>query len=215
MLFLMIPVFVAMRVITRHDDQRLAQYALRLRMVPASAQPPVLGCACLCAGPPEEEGVTCMPIRNYSPSRTGKWRLLTIIPYSTHVTDQVIRTREGDYLRVWKIAGIAFEAADPADILARHEGFNQLVRGLAGGHVALWSHRLRRRVSDHFATPYGNRFCQELATRYYASFAGYRMMANELYLSSSTGRTGRDSGASSAGPRAARATTSGATSTRH
>ncbi|WP_213305878.1 type IV secretion system protein VirB3 [Paraburkholderia sacchari] len=31
-LFLMIPVFVAMRVITRHDDQRLAQYALRVRM---------------------------------------------------------------------------------------------------------------------------------------------------------------------------------------
>lgn len=29
----MIPVFVAMRVITRHDDQRLAQYALRLRMM--------------------------------------------------------------------------------------------------------------------------------------------------------------------------------------
>jgi type IV secretion system protein VirB3 len=33
LLFLMIPVFVAMRVITRRDDQRLAQYALRLRMV--------------------------------------------------------------------------------------------------------------------------------------------------------------------------------------
>ncbi|MDS0858628.1 VirB3 family type IV secretion system protein [Burkholderia pseudomultivorans] len=32
-LFLMIPVFVAMRVVTRHDDQRLAQYALRARMV--------------------------------------------------------------------------------------------------------------------------------------------------------------------------------------
>lgn len=32
-LFLMIPVFVAMRIITRHDDQRLAQYALRLRTV--------------------------------------------------------------------------------------------------------------------------------------------------------------------------------------
>ena len=32
-LFLMIPVFVAMRVITRYDDQRLAQYGLRLRMM--------------------------------------------------------------------------------------------------------------------------------------------------------------------------------------
>jgi type IV secretion system protein VirB4 len=104
------------------------------------------------------------------------------IPYSTHVTDRIIKTREGDYLQIWKIAGIAFEAADPADILVRHDGFNQLVRGLPGGHVALWTHRLRRRVSDHFVTPYANRFCQELAIRYYASFAGYRMMANELYL---------------------------------
>ena len=108
--------------------------------------------------------------------------LADAIPYSTHVTDRIIKTREGDYLLIWKLAGIAFEAADPADILVRHDGFNQLVRALPGGHVALWSHRLRRRVSDHFATPYGNRFCQELATRYYASFAGYRMMANELYL---------------------------------
>jgi type IV secretion system protein VirB3 len=33
LLFLVIPVFVAMRVITRRDDQRLAQYALRLRLV--------------------------------------------------------------------------------------------------------------------------------------------------------------------------------------
>jgi type IV secretion system protein VirB4 len=108
--------------------------------------------------------------------------LADFVPFSSHVTDHVIRTREGDYLRVWKIAGIAFEAADPGDILVRHEGFNQLVRSLPGGHVGLWSHRIRRRVSDHFATPYGNPFCQELATRYYASFAGYRMMANELYL---------------------------------
>src|SRR5471030_1626016 len=105
------------------------------------------------------------------------------IPFSSHVSDHVIRTREGDYVRAWKMAGIAFETADPADILVRHEGFNQLVRSLPGGHVGLWSHRLRRRVSDHCATQYGNRFCQELATRYYASFAGYRMMANELYLS--------------------------------
>lgn len=108
--------------------------------------------------------------------------LADFVPFSSHVTGHVIRTREGDYLRVWKIAGIAFEAADLDDILVRHEGFNQLVRSLPGGHVGLWAHRIRRRVTDHFTTPYGNAFCQELATRYYASFAGYRMMANELYL---------------------------------
>ncbi|WP_414125403.1 VirB4 family type IV secretion/conjugal transfer ATPase [Burkholderia territorii] len=108
--------------------------------------------------------------------------LADAIPYSTHVTDHVIKTREGDYLQIWKIAGIAFEAADPTDILVRHDGFNQFVRGLAGGHVAIWCHRLRRRVSEQLSTRYHNRFCEALATRYYASFAGYRMMANELYL---------------------------------
>src|SRR5260370_20919344 len=113
------------------------------------------------------------------------WRevpLADFIPYSTHVTDHVIKTREGDYLRIWRIAGIAFEAADPTDILVRHEAFNQLIRGLTGGHVALWSHRLRRRVADHFRTPYGARFCHELAKRYYASFPGYPMIANERDL---------------------------------
>jgi len=33
LLFLLIPVFVTMRIVTRRDDQRLAQYALRLRLV--------------------------------------------------------------------------------------------------------------------------------------------------------------------------------------
>jgi type IV secretion system protein VirB4 len=105
-----------------------------------------------------------------------------LIPYSSHVSDTVIKTREGDYLSVWKIAGIAFEAADPVDILVRHNGFNQLVRSFGGGQLAIWTSRVRRQVSDHFTTPYDNPFCQSLAERYYASFAGYRMMANELYL---------------------------------
>jgi type IV secretion system protein VirB4 len=104
------------------------------------------------------------------------------IPYSSHVSDSVIKTRDGDYLRIWKIAGIAFEAADPVDILARHAGFNQLVRSFGGGQLAMWVHRVRRQVSDRFTTGYDNPFCQSVADRYYTSFAGYRMMANELYL---------------------------------
>lgn len=43
LLFLMIPVFVAMRVVTRRDDQRLAQYALRLRMVLRQGNRPFWG----------------------------------------------------------------------------------------------------------------------------------------------------------------------------
>ena len=31
-------------------------------------------------------------------------QLADFIPYSTHVSDHVIKTREGDYLRIWRIA---------------------------------------------------------------------------------------------------------------
>lgn len=83
--------------------------------------------------------------------------LADFIPFSSHVTDRVIRTREGDYIQIWKVPGIAFETADPADILALHVTFNQLVRNLPGGHVAIWTHRLRRRTADRFETTYLNR----------------------------------------------------------
>ena len=33
-------------------------------------------------------------------------QLADFIPYSTHVTDHVIKTREGDFLRIWRIAGM-------------------------------------------------------------------------------------------------------------
>src|SRR5260370_36055658 len=86
------------------------------------------------------------------------WRevpLADFIPYSTHVTDHVIKTREGDYLCIWRIAGIAFEAADPADILVRHEGLNQLIRGLAGGPGGLWGPPPPPPGAGDVATPYG------------------------------------------------------------
>jgi hypothetical protein len=32
--------------------------------------------------------------------------LADFLPYSTHVTDHVIKTRENDFLRIWRIAGM-------------------------------------------------------------------------------------------------------------
>lgn len=32
--------------------------------------------------------------------------LADFIPFSSHVTDRVIRTREGDYIQIWKVPGL-------------------------------------------------------------------------------------------------------------
>jgi type IV secretion/conjugal transfer VirB4 family ATPase len=104
------------------------------------------------------------------------------IPYSSHVAPDTLVTKDGDYLRIWKMAGIAFETADMDDILLRKEQLNTLFRAIGTDNVALWSHNVRRKTSDRLKSVYENAFCRDLDQKYYDSFAGYRMMANELYL---------------------------------
>lgn len=110
------------------------------------------------------------------------------VPFSSHVTDHIIKLRDGAYLRVWKLAGISFEAADPETISIRHEALNQLMRSIGSGAIACWSHKVRRKVSDRFMWPedlkgkFPSQYCKEFNDRYFDSFSGYRMMANELYF---------------------------------
>lgn len=112
----------------------------------------------------------------------GERNISPFIPYSSHVSDDTIITTQGDFLRIWKIGGIAFETADPDEILRRKDQLNTLLRGISNDQVALWTHNVRRRTSDRLKGTYDNDFCRELDRKYFDSFAGYKMMANELYL---------------------------------
>ena len=102
------------------------------------------------------------------------------LPYSSLVSDSVVRNIDGSYITTWRIDGIAFETTDAVDLIIKKEAFNQLIRGI--GEVALWSHCIRRQYSDQFQNTYPDAFSDDLAKRYYATFDGYNMMGNETYL---------------------------------
>ncbi|OAI08072.1 VirB4 family type IV secretion/conjugal transfer ATPase [Methylomonas methanica] len=104
------------------------------------------------------------------------------LPYSSHVSANTIVTKDGDYMRIWKLAGISFETADADEILLRKDQLNTLYRSIGSSYVALWSHCVHRQTSDRLRSSFDNEFCRNFDTKYYDSFAGYRMMANELYL---------------------------------
>lgn len=103
------------------------------------------------------------------------------VPYTGHVTRRIVKTRDGAYCSTWKVDGITWKTSDRQDLEARHEGLNQMIRGL-GHEVSIWIHRIRRPISDRLSTDYDNEFARDLAERYYDSFAGTRMMATELYF---------------------------------
>ena len=104
------------------------------------------------------------------------------IPFSSLVSPYDVITRGGDYLRVWRLDGVPFECADEHQIAERHESLCSLLRNLAGGHWAVWTHRLHRTILDRLQDPAEPGFAQDLSRAYQAKLGRQPMMRNELFL---------------------------------
>lgn len=104
------------------------------------------------------------------------------VPFSSLVTPHDVITRGGDYLRVWRLDGVNFESADEQLIADRHEALCSLLRNLAGGQWAVWTHRVHRTESDHLDDPREPEFARQLSQAYQSKLAERPMMSNELYL---------------------------------
>lgn len=111
-------------------------------------------------------------------------RLHEFLPYSSHVSPYIVKTDagSGDFMRVWRIGGMPHETVDDDDILIRMDAINQMIRGLGTTAISLWTHNIRRRITDRFEGEFDNDFCEHLHNKYQDSFSGYQMMATEIYL---------------------------------
>ncbi|MEY8876936.1 MAG: VirB4 family type IV secretion/conjugal transfer ATPase [Leptothrix sp. (in: b-proteobacteria)] len=105
------------------------------------------------------------------------------ITASSLITPHDLITRGGDYLRVWRLAGIPFECADPETIALRHEAKCNLLASLAGGQFALWEHRIQRFVHDRLSPVPGPGYPAQFDAAYAAQASEQPFLANELYLS--------------------------------
>ena len=108
--------------------------------------------------------------------------LARFIPFSSLVSPHDVITRGGDYLRVWRLDGVAFECADEHLIAERHEALCSLLRNLAGGQWAVWTHRLHRVVTDTLQHPTAPGFARDLSIAHHAKLGERQLMSNELYL---------------------------------
>jgi type IV secretion system protein VirB4 len=108
--------------------------------------------------------------------------LAEFVPYSSHVSRYNLRTQAGDTLTTIKIAGVAHEAADDADIQSWHDALTGLIRNVAAEDVALWTHTIREARSDYPEGTFGDNFAGRLNERYRESLGGLEMMVNSHYL---------------------------------
>ena len=118
----------------------------------------------------------------YWKSAAAEANVADFVAVSAPVSEHDSITRDGDYLRVWRLEGVAFEASDAQVISDRHESLCNLMRNLPPGQCAVYAHRIQRRVTDRLAEPASPSFSVEFSKFYQDSISSKPLMSKELYL---------------------------------
>jgi len=104
------------------------------------------------------------------------------VPYTRHVTENIISTQSGDLLTVIKLSGRSHLSADHQTLMQWIRDLNTVFKGAASDHLALWHHLIRRHVTEYPQARYESMFCQQFDDKYRKLFGGKSLMLNELYL---------------------------------
>jgi type IV secretion system protein VirB4 len=104
------------------------------------------------------------------------------VPYTIHSSAHNVRTDKGDVATVIRVAGVAHEAADDADIQSWHEVLSGLMRNLSSDNVAVYIHTLREPRNEYPGGVFDADFAGRLNDRYRDSLSGTKMMVNNHYL---------------------------------
>ncbi|NQV85865.1 MAG: VirB4 family type IV secretion/conjugal transfer ATPase [Woeseiaceae bacterium] len=103
------------------------------------------------------------------------------LPYTRHIDDTTIATKDGYLFQVIALDGIAFETADQSTLNHLKAVRNTLWRSIASSRHALYHHIIRRKVSDYPHSNYVG-FCAELDRRWAKKLAEKQLFVNDLYL---------------------------------
>jgi len=108
--------------------------------------------------------------------------LSIFIPYSNHVTENVIKTHEGDYVISLRLQGAPHESADINDLNAWQDQLNSFLRNIASPHISVWSHIVRRKFDRYPEGQFKNEFAKKLNEKYKQNMLSNELFVNELYL---------------------------------
>ena len=104
------------------------------------------------------------------------------IPYTHHVDDTTIKTKDGYLLKIIKLEGLPFETADQIDINQRKHIRATMLRGLSSSRFAIYHHIIRREEQDALDGQFESDWCRTLDMAYQKRLASKRMFVNEQYI---------------------------------
>lgn len=104
------------------------------------------------------------------------------VPFVAHVDASTLKTKQGDFIQVFRLEGIAHETADDDEINTWHEQLNMFMRNINSPHVVLWTHVVRKESGEYVGGTFRPGFAHDLNEKYRRTVTGKRLFVNELYL---------------------------------
>lgn len=104
------------------------------------------------------------------------------VPFVAHVDANTLKTKQGDFIQVFRLEGIAHETADDDEINTWHEQLNMFMRNINSPHVVLWSHVVRKESGEYVGGTFKPGFASDLNEKYRSKVGDKRLYVNELYL---------------------------------
>jgi type IV secretion system protein VirB4 len=105
------------------------------------------------------------------------------VPYSHHVTDEIIADKGNEYLAVIKVSGRSAMAASLEDQNDWLEALHNVLRGLPLGKLGLYTHTVGRYVTEYPNSQFSQVFARQFDDSYRGTFNDKNALkVNALYL---------------------------------
>jgi type IV secretion system protein VirB4 len=104
------------------------------------------------------------------------------LPFSHHVDDHTVATRDGLLMQVIGLRGLLFETADTEEINYRKRLRDMMLQSIGSSRFALYHHVLRRRVDVALNGSFADPFSAKLDAAWQARLGRRQLFVNDLYL---------------------------------
>ena len=104
------------------------------------------------------------------------------LPYSRHVDDYTIETRDGLLMQFIQLRGLLFETADTDEINYRKRLREATLQAIGSSRYAIYHHVVRREAEASLQSEFPDHFSDELDHVWRERLATRRLYINDLYL---------------------------------
>lgn len=105
------------------------------------------------------------------------------VPYSSHIHENVIKSKNGDLVSTWELGGTIFECEGEDYINQMTAQVNNLIRSFEGLPFTFYIHRIREEYTDTFDSDSGIEFSDEITSMYYKTIDDKPFLRDRLFFS--------------------------------